>query len=136
MKPIVQEERTGCGIASAAAIAGVSYKEAKKVANGMGIYAEDKSLWSDPQHVRNLLAKFGIDTDKEEKPFEDWESLPGCALISTKWRLENGKPFWHWAVFVRNGDEQYVIDSKKSLKNNVRKDFGRIEPKWYIKVNA
>lgn len=135
MKPVVQEEKTGCGIASSAALAGVSYKEAKNVANGMGIYAEDQSLWSDPQHVRDLLAKFGIGTDKNEKPFESWELLPDCALISTKWHLKNGKPFWHWAVFVRENSEQYVLDSKKSLKTNIRKDFGRIKPNWSIKVH-
>jgi hypothetical protein len=136
MKAVVQKEATGCGIASSAAIAGVSYDEAKKIANGMGIYAEDHSLWSSPQYVRDLLAKFGIETDQREIPFENWESLPDCALISTKWHLEKGRPFWHWAVFVREGNEQYVLDSKKSLKRNIRKDLGRIKPKWYIKVHA
>jgi len=52
MKPAIQEEQTGCAIASAAAIAGISYEEAKKAANAMGIYAEDKSLWSDAGHIR------------------------------------------------------------------------------------
>lgn len=136
MKPVVQEELTGCGIASAAAIAGISYKEAKNVANRMGIFAEDPSLWSDPQHVRDLLGKLGIDTDREEKPFKDWNSLPDRALLSTKWHIEAGKPFWHWAVFVRLGAEKYVLDSKKSLKTNIRKDFRRIKPRWYIKVYA
>jgi len=136
MKPVVQKEATGCGIASSAAIAGVSYDEAKKVANDLGIYAEDKSLWSNPQYVRYLLANFGVKTDQREIPFKNWESLPGCALISTKWHLEKGRPFWHWAVFVREGNVQYVLDSKKSLKSNIRKDLGRIKPKWYIKVHA
>lgn len=40
MKPVVQEEKTGCAIASAAAIAGISYQEAKKIANELGIYGE------------------------------------------------------------------------------------------------
>lgn len=93
MKPVVQKEATGCGIASSAAIAGVSYDEAKKIANGMGIHAEDQSLWSSPQYVRDLLAKLGIETDQKEIPFENWESLPDCALISTKWHLEKGRPF-------------------------------------------
>ena len=136
MKPVVQKEPTGCGIASSAAIAGMSYDEAKKIANGMAIYAEDRSLWSSTQYVRDLLAKLGIQTDQREIPFENWESLPDCALISTKWHLEKGRPFWHWAVFVREGNEQYVLDSKKSLKTNIRKDLGRIKPKWYIKVHA
>jgi len=136
MKPVVQKEATGCGIASSAAIAGVSYDEAKKIANAMGIYAADQSLWSSPQYVRDLLGKLGIETGQKEIPFENWESLPDCALISTKWHLEKGKPFWHWAVFVREGNKQYVLDSKKSLKTNLRKDLGRIKPKWYIKVHA
>jgi len=136
MKPVVQEELTGCGIASAAAIAGTSYNEAKITANKMGIFADDSSLWSDPQHIRKLLGKFGIETDSEEKPFIDWETLPGCALLSTKWHIEKGKPYWHWAVFVREGAEKYVLDSKKSLNTNIRTDFGRIKPKWYIRVHA
>jgi len=134
MIPVVQEELTGCGIASAAAIAGLSYKQAKDVANQMGIFADDSQLWSDPQHVRNLLSKFGIKTGKDELPFQSWSSLPDCALLATKWHLEAGKPYWHWAVFVRSDNNQYVLDSKKSLKNNKRTDFGRIKPKWYIEV--
>ena len=135
MKPIIQEEPTGCGIASSAAIAGITYQQARTVANKMGIYADDSTLWSDPQHVRDLLAELGINTATEETPFKDWKSLPGCALLSTKWHLEAGKPFWHWAVFVRDTDDEYVLDSKKALATNVRRDFGRIKPKWYIKVH-
>ena len=52
MKPVVQQEITGCGIASVAALAGVTYREAKAVANRLGIYAEDSSLWSDTRYVR------------------------------------------------------------------------------------
>ncbi|MDH5446686.1 MAG: hypothetical protein OEY52_14125 [Gammaproteobacteria bacterium] len=134
MNPVIQEEKTGCGIASSAAIAGISYHEAKKIANSIGIIADDQSLWSDPQHVRNLLSELGINTDKSETPFKDWETLPDCALLSSKWHIENSKPYWHWVVFVREGSKQYVLDSKKALKNNIRTDFGRIKPKWYIKV--
>ena len=136
MKPVVQEEITGCGIASSAAIAGITYKKAKSISNSIGIYADNQSLWSDTKHVRKLLAVLGIKTSKEEKAFEGWSSLPDIALISLKWHLEKGKPYWHWAVFVRDGESQYVLDSKKTLKTNIRKDFGRMRPKWYIEVNA
>jgi len=53
-------------------------------------------------------------------------------LLSTKWHLEDGKPFWHWVVFVREKDRTYILDSKKALRHNKRTDFGRIKPKWYI----
>ena len=136
MEPVIQEEIAGCGIASAAAVAGVSYQKAKEIANSIGIYAEDQLLWSDSVHVRKLLAKLGVRTSKNEKPFQSWASLPDCALLSTKWHVEKGKPYWHWAVFVRKEGQEYVLDSKKALKNHIRTDFGRIKPKWFIEVSA
>ena len=39
--PVVQLETTGCGIASVAAVAGVSYLQAKNLANGLGISARE-----------------------------------------------------------------------------------------------
>ena len=136
MKPVVQEEKTGCAIASSAAIAGVSYKEARKIAHSIGMYAEDSNLWSETNFIRKLIKKFGIKTGKKEIPFTSWESLPNCALLSIKWHIERGKPHWHWVVFVREGDKSYVLDSKKTLKTNIRTDFGRMKPKWHIEVIA
>lgn len=136
MKPVVQEEKTGCAIASSAAIAGVSYKEARKIAHGIGMYAEDSNLWSETNFIRKLIKKFGIKTGKKEIPFTGWESLPNCALLSIKWHIERGKPHWHWVVFIREGGKSYVLDSKKTLKTNIRTDFGRMKPKWHIEVIA
>lgn len=134
MNPVVQEEKTGCGIASAAAIAGISYERARQVAGSVGIGTQDPSLWSEPRYVRDLLLELGIGVDSQETLFENWESLPDCALLATKWHLDKGRPFWHWAVFVREDAKVYVIDSKKKLKNNIRTDFGRMKPKWFIEV--
>lgn len=134
MKPVVQLERTGCGIASVAAIAGLSYQKTKTIANSLGIFAHDKSLWSETQHVRKLLSHFGIKTGSRKIPFRSWKSLPDLTLLSIKWHLENGRPYWHWVAFVRESGHSYVLDSKKSLRNNLRTDFGRMKPKWYIPV--
>ncbi|WP_328185126.1 hypothetical protein [Marinobacter sp. OP 3.4] len=136
MKPVIQEEITGCGIAASAALAGVSYAEAKRKANALGIYAEDTALWSETSHVRTLLREFGISASPQETPFESWERLPDKALMAIKWRMEQGRPFWHWVVFVREGGEAKVLDSKKALKTNVRRDFGRIRPRWYIRASS
>jgi hypothetical protein len=43
---------TGCGIAAAAALAGLSYAETEKKASAFGVYAADTSLWSDTEYVR------------------------------------------------------------------------------------
>lgn len=134
MWPVIQEEKTGCAIASAAVIAGISYPEAKKIANELGIFATNLALWSETNYIRRLLQKLGIKAAKIETPFKNWSSLPDCALLSIKWYLENGKPYWHWAVFVRDNRGEVVLDSKKALTTNTRTDFGRIKPKWYIKI--
>lgn len=135
IRPVVQRERTGCGIASAAAIAGVSYARAKSVAASLDISARDRRLWSETAHVRRLLGRFGTRTAAEQ-PFRGWDNLPDLALLSIKWHRESGRPFWHWVVFSRERGQARVLDSKKSLKRHVRTDFGRMKPKWYIAVQT
>ena len=44
MKLIVQKDRTGCGLASVATVAGVSYKQVKRVARQFGIDVHDLQL--------------------------------------------------------------------------------------------
>lgn len=135
MIPVVQDERTGCGIAGVAALAGVSYAVARDAAASMGIFARDKQLWSDTTYVRRLLEHFGIRTYAGETPFRSWDDLPDFCLLAIKWRKTGTAAFWHWVVFHRGqGNGPVVLDPKKSLKNNVRRDFGRMKPKWFIPV--
>ena len=134
MKPVIQQEKTGCGIAACAALAGISYLEAKRIANSLGISADDQSLWSTTAHARRLLSQVGIQATAPETSFTDWHTLPDRALLAIKWHEENGCPFWHWTVFVHDASGAYVLDSKKALKNNVRTYFGRMKPKWFIEI--
>ena len=134
MKPVIQEEISGCGIAVCAALAGMSYEEAKATANRLGIFAEDQSLWSEIHHVQCLLEHLGMKPAATTMPFSGWNALPDWALLAIKWHEEKGRPFWHWVVFVREASGCYVLDSKKALKSNIRTDFGRMKPKWFITV--
>jgi hypothetical protein len=136
MKAVIQQESTGCAIASAAAIAGVSYRRARTLANSLGIHAQDPRLWSETDYMRTLLEALGCAAGRSERPFKGWKYLPDRALLAIKWHLQQGKPYWHWVVFVREGGREYVLDSKKSLKNNIRTDFGRMRPRWYIEVSS
>lgn len=134
--PVIQEEATGCGIASVANALGKSYSETKLMANEMGIYATDESLWSDTKYVRRLLAKEGVVTSEREIPFESWALLPKLALLAIKHYQENGKDFWHWVVFKRVDGQSYVLDSASYLPSNLRQDFDAMEPKWFIEVTT
>ena len=52
MKPVIQKDQTGCGLACVATVSGVSYQEVKKVAAQLGIEVQDSRLWSDTKYVR------------------------------------------------------------------------------------
>jgi 2-polyprenyl-3-methyl-5-hydroxy-6-metoxy-1,4-benzoquinol methylase len=136
VKPVVQEETTGCGIASVANILGKTYSDTKKIANGMGICASDKALWSDTQYVRRMLKALDVDTSDDEIPFSSWDALPDLALLSIKHHQENGKNFWHWVVFKRVDGQSFVFDSASYLSSNLRTDFDNMQPKWYIEVKC
>lgn len=136
LKSVRQEEATGCGIASVANILGKTYSEMKNMANAMGIYAEDKSLWSDTQHVRRMLSSADIKTSEGEIPFESWDALPDLALLSIKYHQEDEKEFWHWVVFKRIEGQPFVLDSAAYLSSNVRQDFEAMKPKWFIEVKS
>ena len=136
MKPVIQEALSGCGIAAVAALAAVSYQQVRRQAAALNILAEDRKLWSDTTYVRRLLSAYDLRAAPDEIPFSDWQALPDRALLAIKWHRENGIPFWHWVVFVRERDDAFVLDSKKALRHNVRRDFGRMKPKWFIAVDA
>ncbi|MCB5185551.1 hypothetical protein LG201_10090 [Methylobacillus gramineus] len=136
MNPVIQEEPSGCGIASVAVLAGITYTQAKAVANQLGIFAEDTRLWSTTDYVRRLLGHFSIEVDHQETTFTSWQALPDIALLAIKWRLENGQPYWHWVVFWRSPDGPVILDSKKTLTKHVRWDFGRIKPRWFIPIST
>ena len=132
--PVIQEEISGCGIASVANILGKTYSEMKAIANGMDIYASDEALWSDTQYVRRMLASADLQTSKSEIPFVSWEALPNLALLSIKHHQENGVNFWHWVVFKRVDGQPFVLDSASYLPSNIRQDFEAMQPKWFIEV--
>lgn len=134
LKPVVQEETTGCGIASAANILGKTYSEMKRVANAMGIHALDESLWSDTRYVRRILSGADVEISPDETPFESWNALPDLALLSIKHHREGSRNFWHWVIFKRIDGQPFVLDSASYLPSNVRTDFDAMQPKWFIEV--
>lgn len=134
LTPIIQKEPTGCGIACAAILSGISYDEAKKTATRLGIHASDENLWSETTHVRRLLTELGIKTSREETDFSDWDALPDLALLAIKYHLEINRPFWHWVVFYRQAGQPVVLDPAAYLEKNERTDFENIQPKWFIEI--
>jgi len=106
----------------------------RAIANDMGIYVDDKLLWSETRYVRELLSSSGFETSDNEIVFESWDKLPDRALLSIKHHKEDGINFWHWVVFKRIEGQSFVLDSASYLPSNIRVDFDVMQPKWYIEV--
>ena len=134
MQVIIQQEATGCGIASVANIVQHSYAEVKAIANQIGIYATDTALYSDSHYVRRLLTHFDWRAAPTETPFTHWDALPDTALLAIKWHQQQGVPFWHWCVFKRVDGHRMVLDSAAYLEKNCITDLSKLQPKWFIAV--
>ena len=80
MKPVVQEDVTGCGIASVATLAGLTYKKTKTLAHRLGIDIKDPRLWSDTTHVRKLLTHFNIQASYKENACPKMDSGAGTGM--------------------------------------------------------
>lgn len=133
--PIIQEDITGCGIASVANIIGLPYATVKAKASSIGISVDDDTLFSDTEYVRNLLKEYNFQTTSGETPFESWKSLPDIALLSIKHYTENNRHYWHWVVFKREQGSPVVLDSAAYLDENERTDFHAMKPEWFIEVS-
>ena len=134
MKGVIQEEESGCGIASVANIVGLPYQEVKQKAKEMGIFAEDKQLYSDTEYISRLLAEYNIETSKKECAFTSWEHLPDLALLAVKYHKVENIPFWHWVVFKRIDSKITLLDSADTTNKNSRVDLLATKPEWYIQL--
>jgi hypothetical protein len=134
MHPIIQEDRTGCGFASVATLASVSYQHVKTLAGQLGIDVQDPNLWSDTEYVQKLLTSYGISVSTKITTFKSRDNLPSRALLAIKWHKRNDCAFWHWVVFYRGPQGPVVMDPKRELRTNCRTDFCRIKPKWFLTV--
>ncbi len=134
MRPVIQKDKTGCGIASVATLVGVNYQQVKTKAGQLGINVEDPKLWSDTRYIRKLLASYNFSVSRRVSTFKSWQTLPPLALLAIKWHQVHDCAFWHWVVFYRGPQGPIVLDSKQELLNHCRTDFGRIKPKWFLPV--
>lgn len=134
-KIVVQEDTTGCGIACAAMLAGKTYHAAKKRAKGLGLFPDDRTLYSDICDLRPLLESYNIRLGKKV-PFRNWKEVPSPAIVAIKYRDGVDASSWHFAVFHEGDSGPSVLDPSRRLRCNARTDLGKIRPQWYVPVRA
>lgn len=144
-----QEHVLGCGLACVAMIANCSYYEVK--------YDYDE-LFGAPERVynkvrrrtaldygttasdlRNLLKIYDIQSYKRFRKFKSWDDLPNTAILAVNYREFENYTAWHWVVFDRESNAVYdpwVSEQQKKvgIKQNIRKDYKRMNPRMYLGI--
>lgn len=131
MKRVSQEHRTGCGIACVAMLCGATYLEVMKAANEIFGWGESqRTFYTDSSDLQKLLLTMKVKT-QQGRSVRKWSSIPASAIVGINHNEKTGK--WHWVVFRREIDREYVLDPQS--KREVRTDFGRMRLRSCIPID-
>lgn len=131
LKRVIQKDATGCGLACVAMVAGVSYTQAKKAAIKSRTVEARQPYYTSSGQVARILAELGGGAEKGRR-LSHWSSLTSLCIVGIGYKEAEG--YWHWVVFVPDPTGGYVLDPRKSVTTNRRKDFSRMVPHRCIPV--
>lgn len=132
MKKVKQEHSTGCGIACVASILGEDYFSVFKKAKEIFDWGEkQRTFYTKSEHLIRILEEYGVAASKE-RSVGRWEAISDLAIVAINFNEKKNR--WHWVVFLRNGEVEYVIDPRS--KREVRTDFGRMKLRSYIPLSS
>lgn len=128
MKRVIQKDASGCGIACVAMVAGVPYDRVMKVAASLSLFKGRKGFYTFPSELVALLAAFGIKSRFRWHPWR-WSTLTSLSIAGIHYRESDRS--WHWVVYVPDPQGGYVLDSRKRIHTERRRDFDRMTPFRY-----
>lgn len=132
MRRVKQGDPTGCGFACIAMLSGASYDEIKNIAITDLDYEGSGDFYTGTRELRYLASKNNVELGKRRRTFKSLDALPETAILAIN--HEDKLDTWHWVVYCRKPNEEYVYDPKKSIKSNKRTDFGRMKIKWFLPI--
>ena len=139
MRRIIQKDTTGCGIACVAMLTRQPYSKIKELLLKMPGFTEDDYFYTDASDLRALVlaaSKHKVILAKRMRKFTCWSNIPDKSLLAIKYKKGKNKQKsrWHWVVFNRINNSEYVVDPSKSVETNKRTDFIKIKVKWHLPV--
>lgn len=105
IKPVMQEEGLGCGIACAAMLASTSYAEAAKIILAKTNDKKSEAKRTGIGELEGFLSVLNVPW--ERKSYKPWQDIKGLAIIGVD---ENEKREWHWVLVVRDSMRSVLID--------------------------
>lgn len=127
MRRVVQQDSTGCGIACVAMLAGKTYVQVRKLALEILSLEEGDPFYTGTKDLVSLGERYNLKIGVRRRKFKAFEALPDKAILAINYKQNTDT--WHWVVFHRTAKEPYVLDPKKSIKKDKRKDLESIANK-------
>ena len=131
MRIVKQDDPTGCGIACIAMLAGTDYSSVKELAVKQIEFDNSVTFYTDTNDLKKLGKNFNIELG-EQRDFKSFQELPEIAILAINYNKNSER--WHWVVYRRNSNDEFVCDPRKTIKTDKRRDFGRIKAKWFVPV--
>lgn len=126
-----QRHSTGCGIAAAATLAGISYARAYR--EYRTLFPDEPSHRTDSPEIRTLVRRFGVRLGRLVRTHR-WTMLKRRCLVAVNY--DRKTDHWHWVVFEPTEEGGYVLDSKSKRPGGRRQDFRRMRLAWYHMIST
>ncbi|WP_308318795.1 cysteine peptidase family C39 domain-containing protein, partial [Vibrio metschnikovii] len=114
MRRVVQQDRTGCGLACIAILAGTEYSNVKDRALDLFNLESSDEFYTNASELQKLGQEFNLNVGAKRRVFKGFNALPDLAILAINYR-EN-EDTWHWVVYCRDEGNEFVIDPKKAVK--------------------
>jgi len=124
MRRVIQRDITGCGLACIAMLSGKSYSEVRKKAMDKLGFEDHGVFYTNTSQLVSLGREFSLNLGKRRRKFKGYDALPNIAILAINYREKSDT--WHWVIYHKSSTKEYVLDPKKSIKNNKRTDLSRI----------
>jgi predicted double-glycine peptidase len=135
IKRVKQKHETGCGIACVATLSNKKYDQVLDDSRELFLWGERKSsFYTSGKNIRDLLRSYGIESDRGRR-ISSWKNLMGRCSTAIVAINPHGR-YWHWVVFIKEKNGEFILDPNPKVKTEKRTDFGRMRIKSFIPVKS
>jgi len=113
-------------------LANTRYETVREIAVKKFDFDGNGQFYTGTKELRELGSYFKITIGKRRRKFKDFYLLPDIAILAINYNKSTET--WHWVVFRRTANDEFVYDPKQQIKTTRRRDFGRINARWYLPV--
>ena len=89
-----------------------------------------RTFYTTSAQLRTLLHKMNVPARKG-RAVRRWSSVSDIAIAGINYSEKRNS--WHWVVFLRKADKEYVLDPQS--KREIRCDFGKMRLRSYIPID-